>query len=98
MTHILQNVDPILEEIKEIDKSIISLGSIFGRQEILQQKILNNPDSSQQRIINGELESLDTNASTLFQTLASRIKDINNWDNFDKARHNTQLCYLDCKR
>jgi syntaxin 1B/2/3 len=72
-----RQADPnaILNECRDIDRAIVELKALFEEIEGLQQKILNNVDTSD-RILTKNLENATTEVMAIYRNLTGRVKNI----------------------
>jgi syntaxin 1B/2/3 len=72
-----RQADPnaILNECRDIDRAIVELKALFEQIEGLQQKILNNGDTSN-RILTKNLENATTEVMAIYRNLTGRVKNI----------------------
>lgn len=66
----------ILNECREVDRGIDSIGRNLERLQLLQQQALDDPDASQNTRTNRELDTLSSETMTLYRNFAARIKKV----------------------
>ena len=66
----------ILNECREVDRGIDSIGRNLERLQLLQQQALDDPDASQNTRTNRELDALSSETMTLYRNFAARVKKI----------------------
>jgi syntaxin 1B/2/3 len=71
-----QDPNAILNECREIDKGIDSIEKSLENLRLLQQRCLDDPDSSQHSATNRQLDALSSETMTMYRSFAARIKAI----------------------
>ncbi|RQM06762.1 hypothetical protein DH86_00002735 [Scytalidium sp. 3C] len=94
-----QGGDPnaILNECRDIDRAIDEVEQSLEKLKGLQQRSLDNPDSSAQSSVNRELESLGANTMATYRTLVTRIRTIKSQPDSGSPKNAPQVGKVDRK-
>jgi len=90
-----QNPNAILNECREIDRGIDSIERNLQSLKTLQQRSLDDPDSSTQSTTNRQLDSLSSETMTLYRNFADRIKAIKQQPESGSPRNSPQVGKVD---
>lgn len=87
----------ILNECREVDRGIDSIGRNLERLQLLQQQALDDPDASQNTRTNRELDALSTETMTLYRSFAGRVKKIKQTPGAGDEKNAAQVGRVDRK-
>ncbi|OBT71174.1 hypothetical protein VF21_10092 [Pseudogymnoascus sp. 05NY08] len=87
----------ILNECREIDKGIDSIERNLETIRMLQQRALNDTDSSQQSPTNSQLDSMSSETMTMYRSYAARIKTLKQQPESGSPKNAPQLGKVDRK-
>ncbi|KAL5344588.1 hypothetical protein ACLOAV_010572 [Pseudogymnoascus australis] len=87
----------ILNECREIDKGIDSIDRNLETIRMLQQRALDDPDSSQQSATNSQLDSMSLETMTMYRSFAARIKTVKQQPESGSPKNAPQLGKVDRK-
>jgi syntaxin 1B/2/3 len=90
-----QDPNAILNECKKIDSGINSIERDLEQLKILQQRSLDDPDSSIQSSTNRQLDSMSAHIMAQCQTFAKRIKEIKQQPDSGSPRNAPQVGKVD---
>ncbi|KFY88889.1 hypothetical protein V498_06622 [Pseudogymnoascus sp. VKM F-4517 (FW-2822)] len=92
-----QDPNAILNECREIDKGIDAIERNLETIRMLQQRALDDPDSSQQSATNSQLDSISSETMTMYRSFAARIKSIKQQPESGSPKNAPQLGKVDRK-
>lgn len=94
-----RQADPnaILNECREIDRGIDSIDNQLNKLRIVQQRSLDDPDSSMNSATNQQLDALGADAMTSYRNLAGRIKAIKQQPESGSPKNAPQVGKVDRK-
>jgi syntaxin 1B/2/3 len=92
-----QDPNAILNECREIDKGIDSIERNLENLRMLQQRSLDDPDSSQQSATNKQLDALSSETMTMYRNFAARIKAIKQQPDSGSPKNAPQVGKVDRK-
>ncbi|OBT53808.1 hypothetical protein VE04_04806 [Pseudogymnoascus sp. 24MN13] len=87
----------ILNECREIDKGIDSIERNLETIRMLQQRALDDTDSSQQSPTNSQLDSMSSETMTMYRSYAARIKTLKQQPESGSPKNAPQLGKVDRK-
>jgi t-SNARE complex subunit (syntaxin) len=92
-----QDPNAILNECREIDKGIDAIERNLDTIRMLQQRALDDPDSSQQSATNSQLDSMSSETMTMYRSFAARIKSLKQQPESGSPKNAPQLGKVDRK-
>lgn len=92
-----QDPNAILNECREIDKGIDDIERNLENIRMLQQRSLDDPDSSQQSSTNKQLDAIGSETMTMYRSFASRIKTLKQQPESGSPKNAPQLGKADRK-
>lgn len=92
-----QDPNAILNECREIDKGIDTIERNLENIRMLQQRALDDPDSSQQSATNRQLDTISSETMTMYRSFAARIKTIKQQPESGSPKNAPQLGKVDRK-
>ncbi|OBT86297.1 hypothetical protein VE02_05595 [Pseudogymnoascus sp. 03VT05] len=92
-----QDPNAILNECREIDKGIDAIERNLETIRMLQQRALDDPDSSQQSATNSQLDSMSSETMTMYRSFAGRIKALKQQPESGSPKNAPQLGKVDRK-
>ncbi|KFY42368.1 hypothetical protein V494_02449 [Pseudogymnoascus sp. VKM F-4513 (FW-928)] len=92
-----QDPNAILNECREIDKGIDAIERNLETIRMLQQRALDDPDSSQQSATNSQLDSMSSETMTMYRSFAARIKSLKQQPESGSPKNAPQLGKVDRK-
>jgi syntaxin 1B/2/3 len=87
----------ILNETREIDKGIDAIAVNLNQLTALQQRSLDDPDSSEQSATNRQLDAMSAQTMTLYRNFAARIKAIKQQPESGSPKNAPQVGKVDRK-
>ena len=85
----------ILNECREIDRGIAAIEESLKNLESLQQRSLDDPDSSAQSKTNRELDTMASNTMNMYRNLAGRIKAVKQQPDSGSPKNSPQVGKVD---
>jgi syntaxin 1B/2/3 len=97
--HSPQRGDPnaILNECREINRAIDAIGKTLQNLQALQQRSLDDPDTSGQSATNIELDTMASDTITMYRNLADRVKAIKQQPESGSPKNAPQVGSVDRK-
>ena len=92
-----QDPNAILNECREIDKGIDTIEQNLSTIQMLQQRALDDPDSSAQTATNRQLDSMSSETMTMYRSFAARIKNLKQQPESGSPKNAPQLGKVDRK-
>lgn len=85
----------ILNECREIDRGIDAIKGMLERLQAMQQRALDDPDSSAQSATNRQLDELSSETMTMYRNFAGRIKAIKQQPESGSPKNGPQVGKVD---
>lgn len=92
-----QDPNAILNECREVDKGIDAIEQNLETIKMLQQRALDDPDSSAQTATNRQLDALGSETMTMYRSFAARIKNLKQQPESGSPKNAPQLGKVDRK-
>jgi syntaxin 1B/2/3 len=85
----------ILNECRDIDRGIDEVERNLEQLRMLQQRTLDDADSSSSSVANRQLDSLSANTMTLYRTLTDRVRTVKSNPEANSAKNKPQVSRVD---
>ncbi|KFZ14731.1 hypothetical protein V502_05926 [Pseudogymnoascus sp. VKM F-4520 (FW-2644)] len=92
-----QDPNAILNECRQIDNGIEGIERNLETIRMLQQRALDDPDSSQQSATNSQLDAVSSETMTMYRSFAARIKSLKQQPESGSPKNAPQLGKVDRK-
>jgi syntaxin 1B/2/3 len=90
-----QDPNAILNECREIDRGVDAIERQLENLKMLQQRSLDDPDSSQQSATNRQLDALSSETMTMYRNFAARVKALKQQPESGSPKNAPQLGKVD---